>query len=170
MASDYSSIRMARLNKLMHLLLSRWEVPREELLCYIGYSSARTLQRDLSYLRTENSVQVSYNFSKHTYKCSDPGNFVLCFKLSADEGTALIAGIDMTELFLPEISSNVRSLWNKIQIFVPHTDERSGKKGWPAPDLLLPRDLADRYLRIAEMSKQIVKGDDGDGCAADHRK
>ena len=155
MASDQTSIRISRLNRLMRYFLSNQEVPRLALLEYMNYSSVRTLQRDLSYLRTQNSVIISYDFSKQTYKCSDPGNFVLRFKLCAGEVVMLVTGIDLTKRFFPENASAVRSLWNKMRIFVPHCEGQSLGCVWPEPAALLSRDLAERYKKIVKVSEKL---------------
>lgn len=158
MPRDLGSIRIARLNKLMYTLLSYYEISRDELLAQRSYTSVRMLQRDIAYLRNEYSVNVFYDFSRRSYRCTDSGHFVLYFELSEEESAVFVTGLRLTELALPELSCGTRSLWEKLRAFTNGTEAGICSEGsFPEPVLLLPPESARRYRRIAALLESFTK-------------
>ena len=152
MGMGMASIRMARLNNLMHYFLSYRHVSGKELLESLGYSSLRTLQRDISYLKSEYSVNISYDFSKHIYTCRDSGHFVMYFSLSREEALLLATGLSLVRDTLPmESTSHADSMWDKLRPFLPEDIAGVNECGLPDINLLLPGKKLKKYRQIIKM-------------------
>ena len=155
MPKDIGSIRIARLNKLIFLLLGYSEIPREELIARASYTSTRMLQRDIAYLRNEYAVNIVYDFSRHSYRCVDAGHFVLKFELTEEEATVVMVGLRLANQALPELSQSVDTLWEKLRVFI------SGQQLNQSPEesilRLSPQSVKNyrRVLRLLEGKKSI---------------
>ena len=150
MGIGMASVRLARLNDLMHHFLSHRQATGKELLERIGYSSQRMLQRDISYLRSEYNVDITYDFSKHIYICRDSGHFIIHFSLSREETIQLATGLSLFAATMekPSLADN---LWNKLRPFIPEDIAAINECGLPDINLLLSGKKLKKYRRYMDL-------------------
>ena len=77
MPQSLSSIRIRRLNSLLTILRSNSFVTLEEILTKVNYPSARSLGRDLQFLRKAFNVKISYSRRVHAYHLENTGDFLM---------------------------------------------------------------------------------------------
>jgi predicted DNA-binding transcriptional regulator YafY len=70
---DLSSVRLSRLNSLVLAFYSTPRMSKREIITRLEYSSDRTFERDLAYLRDEYAVDISYNRNTSQYVFLWPG-------------------------------------------------------------------------------------------------
>jgi predicted DNA-binding transcriptional regulator YafY len=116
---DLSSARLARLNALLQLLASTPFLSKERLFEKLDYSTNRTFERDLAYLRNEFDAQIRWDPGYKGYVLENSGTFVMHLDLSGSEATALVAGLGMAAHFLPHLTKDCHSLWQKMQSALP---------------------------------------------------
>ena len=103
MAKDMTSIRYGRLTEIMQLLEEKTSVTREELYRAGEYSSRRTLQNDLRYLRETWGAVISYDPKTGRYILDEPGTFLINLKITRKEAEALTCGLKTASHFLPHL-------------------------------------------------------------------
>ncbi len=84
MPKSTSSVRISRLNRLLITLQNKPGLSRKELLDEVEYTSPRTLERDMRFLREEFGVRIAFLRSKGEYYLEDAGQFVLLRKSGKD--------------------------------------------------------------------------------------
>lgn len=80
MPKSISSLRIARMNRLLTTLRDRPGIGRSELLTTVEYTSPRTLERDICFLRDEFGVKIVYHRSQGGYCLKDVGEFVMLYR------------------------------------------------------------------------------------------
>lgn len=138
MPKDISSIRMERMNELMSLLSDGRGYTKSELMARFEYASARTLERDLEFLRYRFNADIRNEPPNHRYKCYDCGQFMLRTVLTRDEVTALAAGLKMAGHFLPHLTDGAQNAWTKIAGLMPKELMELGQELSEATTLSLP--------------------------------
>ncbi|MDL2297839.1 hypothetical protein LJC40_01650 [Synergistaceae bacterium OttesenSCG-928-D05] len=78
MPKDISSIRIARLNTLIRILMNG-PVRKSEIFEKIQYTGQRTFERDIAYLRDEFRAGIVYDAKTRSYELADKGIFSLSF-------------------------------------------------------------------------------------------
>lgn len=112
MGIELGAIRISSLNRLMHYFLSYGRGTSRELLNSLGYSSLRMLQRDISYLRNECSVDIMYDFSRQLYICRNSGHFILYFSFAREEAVLLAVSLSIASgILAPESSARSETLY-----------------------------------------------------------
>ena len=76
-ARGLSSLRIERLNMLLGTLRKREYVAKNELLVLCGYTSARTLEDDINFLRKIFGAKIRYSRSKLGYIFENAGKYIL---------------------------------------------------------------------------------------------
>ena len=80
MAQSLSSTRIIRLNRLLGLLRDNPHVKTDVLMKKCSYSSSRTLQEDIRFLRRAFKAIIAYSRRSHGYRLEDTGDFLLLLK------------------------------------------------------------------------------------------
>lgn len=134
MPKDMSSVRYSRLLKIIALFQSKKKVSRKELEL-IGeynvknnveeYHQNRTLQNDLDFLRDQ-GADIEYNKKEKLYVLKNDEAFIINIKVTKCEIEALSAGLKMVSHFLPYLTSEAHSLWEKLGIYVPNNLTKIG--------------------------------------------
>ena len=124
MAKDLTSIRYGRLLDIMRLLESSSYVTHEQLYSTGEYSCLRTLQNDLRYLRETWGAEIRYDPKRRVYVLEHPGNFIVNLKITRHEAEVLTSGLKMASHFLPHLKEAARSLWRKIDTYIPRDISR----------------------------------------------
>lgn len=88
MPKSTSSVRIARLNRLLTALRDKPGIGRDELISGVEYTSSRTLERDLSFLREAFNVRIVYLRSQGGYCLEDAGQFVMLYREGGSERQA----------------------------------------------------------------------------------
>ena len=130
MARELSSIRIARLKKLLLLLHRRrgQGVEAEEILRECEYASRRTLQADLQMLREEYGAEIEFTRTQPCRYClKSEGDFLLPLALDERDVLSLTAGLGMAAHFLPHIQENCHALWRKMQAILPEKSVEFGR-------------------------------------------
>jgi len=128
LAKDMCSVRLARLNQLVMEFYKVSNPTREHLYYSLGYRCARTLERDLKYLREQYGVDIRFTRSSMSYHLEGMGTFLVNLQLSEREVTSLAAGLRMASHFLPHLSGSCENMWAKIQMVIPETLADQGRK------------------------------------------
>lgn len=128
MATDMCSVRLTRLNQLVMEFYKVSNPTRKHLYSSLGYRCARTLERDLKYLREQYGVDIRFTRSTMTYHLEGMGTFLVNLQLSEREVTSLAAGLGMASHFLPHLSKSCENMWAKIQMVIPKTLADQGRK------------------------------------------
>jgi len=156
MPKDISSIRMERLNELMSLLSDGRGYSKSELIQRFEYASARTLERDLEFMRYRFNADIRNEPPNHKYKCYDCGQFMLRTVLTRDEVTALAAGLKMAGHFLPHLTNGAQDAWTKIAGLMPKELMALGQELSEATTLSLP--VSPLSPQILEQVIQAIRG------------
>ena len=119
MPKDMTSIRHDRLSKVMAFLQSKVRASHDEIYSIGEYTSNRTFQNDLYYLRGIYGADIKYDVHKKLYVMESAGTFQLNLKITKHEIEALTAGLSMTAHFLPHLKDSADSLWDKLRKFIP---------------------------------------------------
>ncbi len=72
-----SSLRIERLNHLLHVLKSNEYIPRKTLIAECAYVSARTLESDLRFLRNSFGAKIRFSRKNMAYHIEDSGKYIL---------------------------------------------------------------------------------------------
>ncbi len=80
MAREVSSTRIKRLNDLLRALRSKLYLKRDELMEQIKYSTPRTLESDLCFLRRAFNARITYSRRKYAYHLEHEGDFALSLR------------------------------------------------------------------------------------------
>ena len=80
MLKSTSSVRIARLNRLLTTLRDKPGIGRSELISRVEYTLPRTLERDMRFLRDEFGVRISYLRSRGGYCLESSGQFVMMYR------------------------------------------------------------------------------------------
>lgn len=127
MSRDISSVRLARLNKLMRCFVENGSLSRKFIEEHVGYNSTRTLQNDLCFLRDEYMVEVAYSKKLERYEMSSAGNFFIYIGTSSLEADALVLGLKIVSSLLPYLCEPASSLWKKLSFFLPKDVSARGR-------------------------------------------
>ncbi|MCF4150953.1 WYL domain-containing protein [Dethiosulfovibrio sp. F2B] len=127
MPKEIGSNRIKRLNSIMEKLCSRTVLPGKDIRETAESVSARTLQRDLSYLRNEFGADILYDPSSDSYSLKNRGTFVLQIRLRESQIQGLAAGIKMASHFLPHMEEDLKDLWAKMASILPPDLVRKGE-------------------------------------------
>ena len=119
MPKDLTSIRYGRLLDIMKLLESASQVTHSDIFSAGEYSSNRTLQNDLRYLRETWEAEIRYDPKKKVYILDHPGSFIINLKITRREAEALTSGLKTTAHFLPHLEEAAKSLWKKLDAYIP---------------------------------------------------
>ena len=119
MPKDMTSIRHDRLSKVMAFLQSKVKASHDEIYSIGEYTSNRTFQNDLYYLRGIYGADIKYDVHKKLYVMESAGTFQLNLKITKHEIEALTAGLSMAAHFLPHLQKSADSLWDKLRNFIP---------------------------------------------------
>lgn len=119
MPKDMTSIRHERLSNIMALFQSHTKVSHDMLKTVGEYSSERTLQNDLRFLRETYNVDIRYDHHEKLYIMFYAGTFLINLKVTDREVEALTAGLKMVSHFLPHLGKDAESLWNKLGNHIP---------------------------------------------------
>ncbi len=119
MPKDMTSIRHDRLSKVMAFLQSKVKASHSEIYSVGEYTSNRTFQNDLYYLRGVYGADIKYNSHKKLYVMESAGTFQLNLKITKHEIEALTAGLSMAAHFLPHLKKSSDSLWDKLRNYIP---------------------------------------------------
>ena len=119
MPKDMTSIRHDRLSKVMAFLQSKVRASHDEIYSIGEYTSNRTFQNDLYYLRGVYGADIKYDVHKKLYVMDSAGTFQLNFKITKHEIEALTAGLSIAAHFLPHLKKSADSLWDKLRKFIP---------------------------------------------------
>ena len=114
-----TSIRHDRLSKVMAFLQSKVKASHDEIYSIGEYTSNRTFQNDLYYLRGVCGADIKYDSHKKLYIMESAGTFQLNLKITKQEIEALTAGLSMATHFLPFLKKSSDSLWDKLRNFIP---------------------------------------------------
>jgi len=116
MPKDSSSVRLSRLLNLIKDFITKESINREDLYLKHGYTSKKTLQRDLNFLRYELDVQIVYDRRSRTYRLADCGpGFMVKSPLSEGEALVLLVGTKLAGHFLPFLSETTQELTSKLK-------------------------------------------------------
>ena len=118
MPKDITSIRHDRLSKIMAFLQSKVRASHDEIYSIGEYTSNRTFQNDLYYLRGVYGADIKYDSHKKLYVMESAGTFQLNLKITKHEIEALTAGLSMATHFLPHLKESSDSLWDKLRKFI----------------------------------------------------
>ncbi|SMG16033.1 helix-turn-helix transcriptional regulator [Dethiosulfovibrio salsuginis] len=121
MPKDTSSVKLDRLNRLMGILYSGRAVTKNLILDEIGYTTSRTFERDMAFLREAYMVDIRYDRLCGGYILEGRGSFILNFTLREKEILALIAGLRMSSHFLPHLDKDAQELWAKMRSSLPES-------------------------------------------------
>ena len=176
MPKDLSSVRIARLNKLVQELRLHPRISKEELFARLEYGCERTFERDLTYLREEHALDVVYDRSAKHYRLYDSGRYLLRFDLSAREVTALVAGLGMAAHFLPHLGGDSERLWKKIDALLPRNLSEQGEALGRCAVVALPVSAMDphvfeellRAVRERKNVRIVYLSPWGDGAEREH--
>ena len=119
MPKDMTSIRHDRLSKVTAFLQSKVKASHDEIYSIGEYTSNRTFQNDLYYLRGVYGADIKYDPHKKIYTMESAGTFQLNLKITQHEIEALTAGLSMAAHFLPHLQKSADSLWDKLRKFIP---------------------------------------------------
>ena len=119
MSRDISSVRLARLHRLMRCFVENGSLSRKFIEETVGYNSTRTLQNDLCFLRDEYMVEVSYSKKLERYEMSNAGTFFIYIGVSSGEVDALVLGLKMVSCLLPHLCEPASALRKKLSFFFP---------------------------------------------------
>ena len=119
MPKDMTSIRHDRLSRVISFLQSRVKASHDEIFSVGEYSSERTFQNDLYYLRGVYGAAIRYDAHEKLYVMESAGAFHLNLKITKGEIEALTAGLGMSAHFLPHLKKSADSLWDKLRNYLP---------------------------------------------------
>ncbi|MBQ3450025.1 MAG: WYL domain-containing protein [Synergistaceae bacterium] len=119
MPKDMTSIRHDRLSRVMAFLQSRVRATHDEIYSVGEYSSNRTLQNDLYYLRGVYGADIKYDSHNRNYVMESAGIFELNLRITKSEIESLTAGLRMSAHFLPHLKKSAGSLWDKLCRYIP---------------------------------------------------
>jgi len=119
MPKDMTSVRHDRLSRVMAFLQSKVKASHDEIFSVGEYSSNRTLQNDLYYLRGTYGADIKYNSRDKLYVLESSGVFHINLKLTNNEVEALTAGLSMVSHFLPHLKKPAELLWEKLSSYIP---------------------------------------------------
>lgn len=119
MPKDMTSVRHDRLSRIMAFLQSRERATHDEIYSVGEYSSNRTFQNDLYYLRGVYGADIKYDSHHKYYVMENAGIFQLNLKITKSEIEALTAGLRMSAHFLPHLKKSASSLWEKLCRYIP---------------------------------------------------
>ena len=108
----------------MQLLEAKISVTRDELYRTGSYSSLRTLQNDLRYLRETWGAVISYDPKACRYILEESGSFIINLKITRKEAEALTCGLKTASHFLPHLKDPAKTLWKKIDAYIPRDISR----------------------------------------------
>ncbi|MDL2263888.1 hypothetical protein LJC31_04460 [Synergistaceae bacterium OttesenSCG-928-I11] len=83
-----------------------------------GCNNIRTLQNDLSLLRDEFMVDISFSRKRGRYEMRNAGTFLIDIGASQIELDALAVGLRLSGA-IPYFKEASNSIWAKISIFIP---------------------------------------------------
>ena len=126
MSGDVSSVRLARMNHLMMIFHRYRHVSREEILRSVGYTTGRTFERDVEFLRHEYGVEISYSRETRLYSLCSRGMFIMNCTLNEKDVLALSAGLCMAGHFLPHLRHQAAELWCKLKALLPEDLAQQG--------------------------------------------
>ncbi|NLK30674.1 MAG: WYL domain-containing protein [Aminobacterium colombiense] len=128
MPRDLSSVRLSRLNNLVLAFYSTPRMSKREIITRLEYSSDRTFERDLAYLRDEYAVDISYNRNTSQYVFYGRGKFLVSTALTEREVTSMAAGLKMAAHFLPHLEDACTELWGKLKGVLPEDIPEKGEQ------------------------------------------
>ena len=108
MPRDLSSVRLSRLNSLVLAFYSTPRMSKREIITRLEYSSDRTFERDLAYLRDEYAVDISHNRNTSQYVFLRGSPFSTA--LTEREVTSMAAGLKWLPI-LPHLEDACTELW-----------------------------------------------------------
>lgn len=118
MPKDMTSIRHDRLSRVMAFLQSRVRATHDEIFTVGEYTSNRTFQNDLCYLRGIYGANIRYDSREKLYVMETAGAFHLNLKITQPEVEALTAGLSMSAHFLPYLKKPAGTLWEKLRNYI----------------------------------------------------
>lgn len=160
MPKDMTSVRHDRLSRVMAFFQSKVKATHDEIFSVGDYSSRRTFQNDLCYLRGIYGAEIRYDAHERLYVMESPGIFHINLKLTESEITALTAGLKMSSHFLPHLKESASSLWEKLSGYIPDETLSLGAEIMSSTMNTLPVAETDaeifRTLLEAKRSKKAV--------------
>ena len=130
MSRAITSFRIRRLINLLTFLRNHKEngVEAEEIMRKCEYTDHRALQDDIKMLREEYRAEIVFNrTTPYRYCLKSEGDFFLPLNSNEQDIVALVAGLTITEHFLPHMKGNCNFLWDKIKKILPETFTRFGQ-------------------------------------------
>ncbi len=143
MPRDISSVKLHRLNRLMGMLYAGNPVPKNVIVDTMGYTTSRTFERDLAFLREAYDVEIAYDRARGGYVLEGRGSFILNFTLTEREVLGLVSGLCMAAHFLPHLQKDTESLWGKMRSALPESLLEKGETLGNASVISLPVSMMD---------------------------
>ena len=160
MPKDMTSIRHDRLSKVMAFLQSKVRASHDEIYSIGEYTSDRTLQNDLHYLRGIYGAHIRYDGHKKLYVMESAGTFQLNLKITKHEIEAFTVGLSMAAHFLPHLKKSADSLWDKLRKFIPeeiilHGSEIVRSTMMTSPVVKIDSEIFNTLLEAKEEKKAV---------------
>ena len=152
MSRAITSFRIRRLINLLTFLRKHKEhgVETEEIMRQCEYTDRRALQDDIKMLREEYRADIVFKRTKpYRYCLKSEGDFFLSLNLNEQDIIALVAGLTMTEHFLPHMKGNCNFLWDKIQKILPETFIKFGQ--WLAEAVTIASPISKMNADVFEL-------------------